>query len=61
MRDRFDLLPELLLASFITLVGFWFMVVVDEAVSVEIAPVPEPVCQDLYQLTHKAVLRCAQD
>ena len=55
------LLPDFLLAITFMLVLFWFMVVVDEAVSVEIAPVPEPVCQDRYQLTHKAVLRCAQD
>jgi len=55
--DEEKLLPDFLLAITIMVVLFWFMVVVDEAVSVEIAPVPE-ICQDRYQLTHKAVLRC---
>ena len=57
--DEEKLLPDFLLAITIMVVLFWFMVVVDDAVSVEIAPVPEPVCQDRYQLTHKAVLQCA--
>lgn len=60
MIDDEKLLPDFLLAITIMGILFWFMVVVDTAVSVELEPVPE-ICQDRYQLTHKAVLRCDDD
>ena len=58
MDEDEKLLPDFLLAITIMGILFWFMVMIDAAVSVELVQVPEPVCQDRYQLTHKAVLRC---
>lgn len=52
------LLPDLLLAITISMILFGFMVVVDNAVSVEPEPIHQPECRDIYQLSFTEVLRC---
>lgn len=55
--DDEKLLPDLLLAITVTAILFGFMVVVDNALSVEPEPIQE-FCHDRYQLSTKAVLSC---